>query len=139
MFSFRKRPKQDDVEEPTLRASPSLPRLPSQSLDANWPEDLVDVAQVNAAVQTSVNDSASFVGGERGRQVSFHKPFRGQNIGNGDSEAGGGISSIYARESFDVPRPVETPSRPAARRPSTSQRRTNQPPTFNVMVSRCIH
>lgn len=132
MFSFRKRPKQDEVEEPILKASPSLPRLPSQSLDTSWPEDLVDVAQVNAAVSTSVNDSASFVGSERGRQVSFHKPFRGQNIVNGDGETGG-ISSMYARESFDIPRQVEALSRPA-RRPSTSQRRGNQPPTFNVMV-----
>ena len=139
MFSFRRRSSkkgQENDETPQLKSSPSLPKLPSQEIP--WPENLVDVAAIR---EESGSDEAlpkgaaktSFQGVDLA-PVSFHKPFRGSPGKSIDGEVNGGtISSLYMSHppsSFEISQ--SSKSSPAASRPS--QRRTRQPPTFNLMV-----
>lgn len=141
MFSFRRRSSKKDQEDDShqLKASPSLPKLPSQEIP--WPENLVDVAAIR---QDSGADSTLHPGaaktsfqGVNLAPVSFHKPFRGSPGKSIDSEANGGtISSLYMSHppsSFEIWQSSKLLS-PASRH---SQRRTRQPPTFNLMV-RCM-
>lgn len=140
MFSFRRRsPKKgQENEAPHLKSSPSLPRLPSQEIP--WPENLVDVAAIR---QDPEPDDAPHQGaaktsfqGVNLAPVSFHKPFRGSPGKSVDTEVNGGsISSLYMSHppsSFEIWQSSKL-SPPASRH---SQRRTRQPPTFNLMV-RC--
>jgi hypothetical protein len=142
MFSFRRRSSKkgqdSDEEEPQLKTSPSLPKLPSQGIP--WPETLVDVAAIRqesspeepshkGAGKTSFSTSLS---GVEQSPVSFHKPFRGTSSIDGEVN-GGTISSLYMSHppsSFEIWR-ASTHTPPVAR---SSQRRTRQPPTFNLMV-----
>ena len=143
MFSFRRRPskkEQDSDETPQLKSSPSLPKLPSQGIP--WPETLVDVAAIRqesspeerstqGATKTSFSTSLS---GADQAPVSFHKPFRGTSSIDGDAN-GGTISSLYMSHppsSFEIWK-ASTLSSPISR---PRQRRTRQPPTFNLMVRR---
>lgn len=143
MFSFRRRSskkEQENDEAPQLKSSPSLPKLPSQEIP--WPENLVDVAAIRQDSQAEP-DVAPHQGaaktsfqGVNLAPVSFHKPFRGSPGKSFDSEANGRtISPLYLSHppsSFEV-RQSSKLSSPASRH---SQRRTRQPPTFNLMVRR---
>ena len=144
MFSFRRRSSKKSLESdetPQLKSSPSLPKLPSQGIP--WPETLVDVAAIRqepspedrsaqGAAKTSFSTSLS---GADQAPVSFHKPFRGTSSIDGEVN-GGTISSLYMSHppsSFEIWK-ASTPLSPPISRPS--QRRTRQPPTFNLMVRR---
>lgn len=143
MFSFRRRSssKKDQPTDvtPQLKSSPSLPKLPSQGIP--WPESLVDVTSIRQEQPQSAEQprkpgarKTSFTGVDR-TPVSFHKPFRGSPGKSIDNDDGRGtISSLYMSHpptSFEIWK-ASTLSPPANR---PSQRRTRQPPTFNLMVS----
>lgn len=141
MFSFRRKSSkkgQDSEEDTQLKSSPSLPKLPSQGIP--WPETLVDVAAIRQEPESQdrspqgaakMSFSTSLSGVDQA-PVSFHKPFRGTSSIDGEV-SGGTISSLYMSHppsSFEIwkasplPLPVIRPN----------QRRTRQPPTFNLMV-----
>jgi hypothetical protein len=141
MFSFRRRSSkkgQESDETPQLKSSPSLPKLPSQGIP--WPETLVDVAAIRqdpapeeraSQVAGKTSFSTSLSGADQA-PVSFHKPFRGTSSIDGEV-SGGTISSLYMSHppsSFEIWK-ASTLSPPISR---PSQRRTRQPPTFNLMV-----
>jgi hypothetical protein len=141
MFSFRRRSSkqgQESDESPQLKSSPSLPKLPSQGIP--WPETLVDVAAIRQDPEPDerasqgggkTSFSTSLSGADKA-PVSFHKPFRGTSSIDGDT-SGGTISSLYMSHppsSFEIWKASKLS--PPISRPS--QRRTRQPPTFNLMV-----
>lgn len=142
MFSFRRRSSKrgQEDEAPKLKSSPSLPKLPSQGIP--WPENLVDVNAIHDEPRPQDQSpqgatKTSFQGADQ--PVSFHKPFRGSPSVDGSEINGGTISSLYMSHppsAFEIWKsssamPTSVPAPPTAR---PSQRRTRQPPTFNLMV-----
>jgi hypothetical protein len=132
MFSFRRRGKKQD-DSPQIHSSPSLPQLHSQGV-MPWPENLVDVASVRASTAEAAQQGAAKTSlqleGTDQSPIPFHKPFRTLS---GKPHNGASISSLY----------MSSPPSAFEGRKSTafstgtgrqSQRRTRNPPTFNLMV-----
>ena len=131
MFSFRRKPKQQEV--PRIRTSPSLPELNSQGIP--WPENLVDIAAIQEAQSAQLEHlqqgaaKVSFQGSSS-HAVPFHKPFRDSP---GTFKDRGPISSLYmSNPPSAFPNRQTENATPLGR---YSHRRARVPPTFNLMVS----
>ena len=153
MFSFRLRStkKQDDRDQPRIHTSPSsLPQLRSQGI-LPWPENLVDVASIRAstvleeeaAAQHQGAAKTSFQGAAADRPIPFHKPFQALI---GKPVNGGSIPSLYmtnvatfAPSPFVVDNRKSTATSAITTAGRQSQRRTRNPPTFNIMASFSFH
>lgn len=137
MFSFRKKPKEQDSTGPHLiRASPSLPQLTAQGIP--WPESLVDISTLEdlPTPQHPIQGAAktSFHGPDR-TPIAFHKPLWLSSPGNPaepPSNGHGPISKLYLS---GPPSAFEARKSSSYGRPRPGQRRPRIPPTFNVMVA----
>ena len=143
MFSFRRRGTKKQDDQPQIHTSPSLPQLHSQGI-LPWPENLVDVASIRASTALEEEAAAqhqgaaktSFQGAAADRPIPFHKPFRALI---GKPVNGGSISSLYMTNVAPSPFVVDNRKSTATSAITTagrqSQRRTRNPPTFNLMAS----
>ena len=146
MFSFRRRGEKKQVDQPQIHTSPSLPTLHSQGI-LPWPENLVDVESIRQS--TALEDDAaasivaqhqgaaktSFQGAASDRPIPFHKPFRTPLTGKPGN--GGSISSLYMNNIPQSPFVVDNRTSTTSAITTAgrqSQRRTRNPPTFNLMV-----
>ena len=117
MFSLRRKPKKpEDTGAPVIRPTPSLPELSRNGPSVQWPEDLVNITEVNESTAAKSEFPADH------GPISFHKPFRSLN-----SSANGKPPAQAPPSAFDAFK-----TRPSARR--TTQRKARVPPTFNLMV-----
>lgn len=123
-ISLNRKPKKK--EGPVIRTSPSLPSLHAQGIP--WPENLVDIEDVNAARSETPQPVPKGSGRQTTASVPFHKPFRSPTPGDNQ---GPSIASIYTgRTSSTFVRGGTYPNINSSR----SQRR-RVAPTLNVRKS----